>query len=265
MPLVFAGISPHPPVLIPEIGKENLTKLAETKPALETLEKELYAAKPDSLLVISPHGKILEDSFSINLSADYNASFKEFGDFSLSLKFKSDYLSIQEIRAGDETNKVVPIVLTSEPEIDHGSAVPLYYLLQHLKDLPIIPISPCALSYSEHFKFGQFLYQQLSRLDKRYGVIASGDLSHKLTKDTPAGYSAKGAEFDKKLVDLIAKKDIQGILNLDPKLIGEASECGLRSIIVLLGIIDTINVVPEVLSYEGPFGVGYAVVNFKFQ
>jgi len=263
MPLVFAAIAPHPPVLIPEIGKDNLKKLVKTEEAMKKLEQEFYASKPESILVISPHGEIFNDSFSINLSADYSASFKEFGDFSLELKFKSDYMSIQEIRAADETQKSVAVTLTSNPELDHGSSIPLYYLSQHLKNIPIIPLTYSGLDLKQHFIFGQFLHQQLSKINKRFAVIASGDLSHRLTKDAPGGYSVKGKEFDKKLIGLIKKKDVQGILNIDQKLCQGAGECGLRSIAILLGVIESLNTKTDVLSYEGPFGVGYLVCNFQ--
>lgn len=264
MPIVFAAVSPHAPVLIPEIGKDNLKKLAKTQHALEQLEQDFYAAKPDSVLVISPHGKIFDDAFNINLNSDYTAGFKEFGDFGLELKFKSDYMTIQEIRAADESNKKFPLVLTSEPEIDHGFSIPLYYLTKHLKNIPIIPITYSALDYKEHFAFGQFVYQQLAKINKRFAVVASGDLSHKLTKDSPGGYSAEGKKFDKKIVDLLKKNDFQGILNIEPELIKAAGECGLRSILILAGMIESLNTSAEVLSYEGPFGVGYLVSNFKF-
>jgi len=263
MPLVFAAITPHPPVLLPEIGKDNLKKLVKTSKAMKKLEQELYAAKPESILIISPHGQVFPDAFNINLSADYKANFKDFGDFGLELKFKSDYLSIQEIRAADEAQKDVPIVLSSRPEIDHGFSIPLYYLTQHLKNIPIIPITYSALDYQQHFAFGQFLHRQLSKINKRFAVVASGDLSHRLTKNAPGGYSEKGKEFDDKLVGLIKKNNISGILKIDSSLSQEAGECGLRSLIILLGIIESLNMKPEVLSYEGPFGVGYLVCNFK--
>ncbi|MFA6254545.1 MAG: AmmeMemoRadiSam system protein B [Patescibacteria group bacterium] len=263
MPLVFSAITPHPPVLIPEIGKDNLKKLVKTEEAMKKLEQEFYASKPESILIISPHGEIFDSSFNINLSADYSANFKEFGDFGLELKFKSDYMSIQEIRAADETQKAVAVALTSNQELDHGCSIPLYYLTQHLKNIPIIPVTYSGLDLKQHFIFGQFLYQQLAKINKRFAVIASGDLSHRLTKDAPGGYSAQGKEFDKKLVGLIKKKDVQGILNIDPKLGQEAGECGLRSIAILLGIIESLNTKTDVLSYEGPFGVGYLVCNFQ--
>lgn len=263
MPVVYSAIVPHPPVLIPEIGKDNLKKLTKTVEAISEIEKELYAAKPDSIVVISPHGTIIPDAFNINLSSDYFGHFKEFGDFSVELKFKSDYMSIQEIRSVDESNQEAPVVLTSNPELDYGFSVPLYALTKHLKNIPIIPITYSGLDYQHHFQFGQFLYRQLARLNKRFAVIASADLSHKLTKGAPAGYSAKAKDFDKEFVGYLKKKDVASIMKLSPKQVKEVEVCGVRSIIILLGIIEALNVKPEVLSYEGPFGVGYVTCTFR--
>lgn len=263
MPFVFSAITPHPPVLIPEIGKDNLEKLKKTKEAMEKLEQELYASKPDSIIVISSQENALPDSFTINLNSDYSADFKDFGDFGVELKFRSDYMSMQEIRAGDESNDAAPIVMTSEPKLEHGFSVPLYFLTKHLKDTPIIPISSSGLDYQAHYDFGKFLYKKLASVNKRFAVIASSDLSHVLTEDSPAGFDPQGQEFDDLLVGLLKKKDYQGILGIDPALAQTAKESGLRAIIILLGMVEALNIELDVLSYEGPFGVGYAVCNFK--
>lgn len=263
MPIVFSAIVPHPPVLIPEIGKDHLDKLKKTEEAYKKLEQDFYASKPESVIIISPHGEILSDSFNINLSADYQANFKEFGDYSLELKFKSDFMVIQEIRASDESSTTIPITLSSTPELDHGVSIPLYFLLQHTKNIPIVPITYSGLDYQKHFAFGQYLYRMLSRANKRFAVIASGDLSHRLTQDAPGGFAAEGKKLDKKIVDLVKAKDFNGLMNLDKKLVEAGGECALRSIMILAGAIETLNVQPEILSYEGPFGVGYLVANFK--
>jgi len=90
-------------------------------------------------------------------------------------------------------------------------------------------------------------------------VIASGDLSHRLSPSAPAGYSPKGEIFDNLLKELLSSKDTSGILNLDKELVEEAGECGLRSIMILLGILEKQNYKFKLLSYEAPFGVGYMV------
>lgn len=261
MPIVFAAITPHPPILIPEIGKDYLKKLEKTKEAMEKLEQDLYVSKPDSIIIISPHGDVLADSFSINLNANYTANFKEFGNYELELNFKSDYMTIQKIRAANESGQSSPLVLTSNEELDHGFSIPLYYLMRHLKNVPIIPITYSALDYPQHYIFGQFLHRQLSKIDKRFAIIASGDLSHRLTKDAPGGYTPKGKVLDKKIIDAVENKNADELINIDPKLVAEGAECGLRSIITLLGIIKFFEYKPEIYSYEGPLGIGYMVCN----
>ncbi|NUM25389.1 MAG: AmmeMemoRadiSam system protein B [Candidatus Buchananbacteria bacterium] len=263
MPIVFAAITPHPPVLIPKIGKDNLKKLKKTEEAMKSLEQQLYAAKPESILIVSPHGQVFDESFNINFSAEYKSNFKDFGDFELELSFKSDYMSIQEIRAADESNQEAPVVMTSPEELDYGFSVPLYFLTQHLKNIPIIPITHSGLDYQQHFKFGNFLYRELSRINKRFAVIASADLAHTLTKDAPGGYSEKAKEFDQKVVTAIKKKDFAALQKISPAEAAEVKEDGLRSLIILSGVLESLNIEPEILSYEGPFGVGYLVSNFK--
>jgi AmmeMemoRadiSam system protein B len=263
MPIVFTAITPHPPVLIPDIGKDHLEKVKKTEESMKRLEQDFYVSKAESIVIISPHGNVLEDAFTINLNADYKANFKDFGDFSLELSFRSDYMTIQEIRAADESNQESPIVLTSNQEIDYGFSVPLYFLTQHAKNIPIIPITYSALDYESHYKFGQFLHRQLSKINKRFAVIASGDLSHTLTKEAPGGFQPEAEEFDKKIVEQISNKDFAGIMKTDQKLAHKVGECGLRSIVTLGGLLEELNATPELFSYESPFGVGYAVANFK--
>ncbi len=52
---------------------------------MKKLEEELYVTKPESLVIISPHGQSLEDAFNINLNSDYIDNSKEFRDFYLEL------------------------------------------------------------------------------------------------------------------------------------------------------------------------------------
>lgn len=130
--------------------------------------------------------------------------------------------------------------------------------------IKIVPIGYSMLDYKTHYEFGRQLQEDMINDTKRIAIIASGDLSHRLTPDAPAGYSHWAKKFDETIVKKIQKKDVKGILNLDSDFVEEAGECGLRSLIILLGILNSMNYKPEVYSYEGPFGVGYLTVNFKF-
>ncbi len=164
-----------------------------------------------------------------------------------------------------EAQKVkIPLSIIDEDWLDHGMLVPLYYLTSgKLDNIPIVGVGFSMLDLQTHFKFGQLISQISSLQSQNLAIVASGDLSHRLTPEAPAGYSKKGKEFDKKLIELLKKNKTKEILNLDPVLIEEAGECGLRSIIILLGALSSLQSQVSVLSYEGPFGVGYLVAEFK--
>lgn len=260
--LVFAGISPHPPLLIPEIGKENLKFVDKTIKGLKELAKELYASQPETIIIISPHGPLLSDAFTLNLNQKFNINFEDFGDLHTRIELLGDIGLTHHYKEIMETE--IPVILTSQENLDHGCGVPLYFLTENLdkKKIKIIPVFYSLLDFNTHYQFGRKLQEDILNDTKRIAVVASGDLSHRLTLSAPAGYSHWAKKFDETLIKKIKEKDIKGIMNLDREFIEEAGECGLRSFIILFGILNSINYKPEILSYEGPFGVGYLVVNF---
>jgi aromatic ring-opening dioxygenase LigB subunit len=261
MSLVFAAITPHPPLLIPNIGKDELKKIDRTKKALEQLEQDLYLAKPDVVAIISPHGSLFPDAFSVNAHTHFISSFEQFGDFSTKLEWTgADNLAARIAHRANLEN--LPLQLISEEHIDHGSSVPLFYLTQHFSNLRVLPIGYSALDVKVHLQFGEVLKDIFMETEKRVAVIASGDLSHGLTTDAPAGFSKVGKEFDQKLIEMLETRNTTGIMGMDSKLVEDAAECGFRSFLILLGILKNMNYNFKNYSYEGPFGVGYLVGNF---
>lgn len=262
MPILFSAIVPHTPLLLPSIGKENLKFLEQTLKGYAVLEKSLYALQPDTIVIISPHGNANLNSFSLNLCPQFCAEFSEFGDLSTKKTYQGNVILSHKIREGLETK--APLQLVSIDKLDYGCSVPLHLLTQNLSRVKIMPLYYSGLSYDAHYQFGLLFKKELGLSKERIAVIASGDLSHKLTKQSPAGYSAKAKKFDKKLIDNLKANDRESIINTDPELAVEMAECALKSILVLLGIIDNIKYTPRLYSYEYPFGVGYLVMRLKF-
>ncbi len=263
MSLEFAAIVPHPPIIIPSIGKENISKVEKTINSLKKLNERLLEIKPETIIIISPHGELYSDAFNVNTNAIYEADFEQFGEFATKLTFKPDLEFINRFKEQVETT--IPVFLSQHENLDHGSSVPLFYLTQGLKDVKIVPINYCLLNYQKHIDFGKELKEAIFDTEKKIAVLASGDLSHRLSMTAPAGFSKQAKEFDKKLIKLLKERKIENILNMDPALIEEAAECGLRSILTLLGIVKNMNYDFEVLSYEAPFGVGYLVGEYIFK
>lgn len=261
--IVFTAFVPHPPIIIPEIGKDNFRYLEKTVESMKKLNEELYAAKPDSIIIISPHGPMQSEAFSLNMAPEFEINFEDFGDLKTKIKIPGDIGLIHHYKEILEAK--MPVVLTHQIKLDHGIGIPLYYFKETIKanNSKIIPIYYSLLDYQKHFEFGRKLQGDIINDTKRIAIIASGDLSHRLTEDSPAGYSHWAKKFDQTIQDKIISKNTKELLDLDKDFIDEAQECGLRSLIILLGMINSISYTPEIYSYEGPLGVGHLTVNFK--
>lgn len=149
-------------------------------------------------------------------------------------------------------------VIISSPHEDWGFNVPLFFLAPNFKG-EIKKILTDFRLPQEHFTLGENLAKKLDK-NKNYALIASGDLSHVLKEDGPYGLHPDGPKFDKELIKLLVEKNIPELLKLDDKY-KEASDCGLRSFAFALGLLEGSreDLNPNILSYEGPFGVGYLV------
>ncbi len=248
--IVFAAICPHPPVIVPEVGGESINKVRKTIAAMEKLAHDFAAAKVDTIIIISPHGPILTDRFNVRFAETFLGDLSMFGAPEVKLELRGNRRLAHAVAHAAAGNNLSTKLLSS-PELDHGITVPLYFLLKNLSYPPtLIPIGFTDLSLKDHYQFGAMIARVCESKLNRIAIIASGDLSHRLILSR---------EFDQTLVELLKKNDAQGVINLDPQLIEEAGECGLRSIVILLGAIQPPTSNLQFLSYEGPFGVGYLV------
>ncbi len=256
--ICFAAITPHTPLLIPGVGKENIAKLESTTAALTHLEGELYASNPDVIVVISSHAIEHKDAFSLNLHDEYMIDFTDFGDLATSRILEPDIELVSEIEAHMHDHGV-PFTLDSSAMLDYGTGVPLYFLTQHLPSVKIVPVSFCGLPPKEHVRFGTELKDVLERTGKRIAVVASGDLSHALSSDAPLGYKPQGEEYDQKILEAVKGLCTSSLLSMNAELLEGASACIQEQLLILFGILERKKVRAEILSYEHPFGVGYLV------
>jgi aromatic ring-opening dioxygenase LigB subunit len=261
MSLRLAAILPHPPILIPSVGKENILRLEKTKKSYNKIEAMLAAEEIDTVILISSHGLIRSNVWNINLADEFEINFESFGDFSTKLKINGDLELGQNIRESlIESDQVQAI---HNPVLDHGCGVPLYSLLANKKNIKIVPINISGLGLSDHYDFGKHLAVQINKSKKRIAVLASGDLAHTLEKKSPGGFSPRAAKFDQKIIELLQNKSINDFLSLNEELIAEVKPCGLKAIATLLGILSSSGYEINSTDYESPFGVGYLSMILK--
>lgn len=249
--LVFAGLVPNSPLLMPGINTARLTEAEETIKSLEEISDELYATHPDIIIVLTDSITTYPDAFSVNVADPYTADLSAVGDLDYKKTYHPDFGFVDGLQRFARSH-TVPISLSTDEKLTFSSAVPLHYLTAHLKDVKIVPIAPSALDSKAHFAFGSTLQHMVVQSDKRVAVIAAGNLAH----------TDLGDEYDQKVVMLLKERNSVGLLQINPDEVHNAEDTAYRQLCMLFGVLDGLNTSPELLSYAKPFGVGYAVVNF---
>jgi len=159
------------------------------------------------------------------------------------------------LQAGTEGEKDV--------KLDHGVMVPMWFINGRYTGHKAVRVSQSGMEPSAHYKMGIILKEAVDTLNRKTVLIASADMSHKLKKDGPYGYAHEGPVFDEAVVKALSCGDFLALMMIDDNLRERAAECGYNSLMVLSGAFDRRQVKAEVLSYEGPFGVGYIVASFS--
>jgi AmmeMemoRadiSam system protein B len=257
--IVFAGVAPHPPLLVPEVGGGRIERVADSQRALGEFCARLVANDPETVVVISPHSPLDPRYFTARAAKQLRGDFREFDAPNVTFKFDNDLKLLEEIKRAASTEGAELHELAREYPLDHGAMVPLYYLREAGWAGPIVVLGFTLLPNEKHLAFGRAIAEAARSLNRRVAVVASGDLSHRLIVGGPYEYEPTAHLFDEQIVDAMARGDAQGVLDIDPDLKHRAGECGYRSIVMALGVVDENLRDHEVLSYEGPFGVGYMV------
>ncbi len=249
-------ICPHPPLLIPEIGGSAIADVEATVQGMHRLARDV--GDPETIVVISPHSPSAGDAHLVKAAPHMSGDFGAFGCAHVALSFENDLPFVELLLALGGSDGVVRLEPTSDGVLDHGALVPLHFLPRsRLVSLSV------AEPYGEHRALGRLVRRCAEELGRDVLFVASGDLSHRLTRTAPAGYDPRGKDFDETVVGLMRIGDFAALTVLDRDLVRGAGECGLRSLVALGGFLgDEATSDPEVYSYEGPFGVGYLVARF---
>jgi len=254
--LKWACLMPHPPVLIPQVGMGREVDARRTLDGIEKLNLLLPKFNKDVVVSMSPHFPYLPGRLVVGAGERYFGDMSRFGAPNVC----GDYNGVPSLASElkEALGDSVTVELESRTRVlDHSTFVPLL-LLQRGGRRPggLIPANPVGLSRQCAYDLGRRLAEVLDQMDGEFGLLCSGDLSHRLSPGAPDGFSTFGRTFDDLVVAALSSGDPRELLALEEERIAEAGQCGLNSVLVLIG---ASRGPIRVLSYEGPFGVGYAV------
>ena len=263
MPVIGAFILPHPPVILPEVGRGEQSKLQKTTEAFFKVAECIKALAPETIVLTSPHSVMYADYLHISPGAGAEGNMGRFGAPGVGVRaeYDSSFIGALEIKAQEEG---IPAGTLGErdQDLDHGTVIPLKFIGERYDGYKLVRTGLSGLSMAEHYRFGMCIRDVSDALGKKTVLIASGDLSHKLKEDGPYGYAPEGVRFDREITEAMAKGDFMKFLSFTPEFAEKAAECGLRSCVIMAGALDGKRVESELLSYEGPFGVGYGIASF---
>ncbi|MDD4797989.1 MAG: AmmeMemoRadiSam system protein A [Clostridia bacterium] len=263
MAILAAFAVPHPPVILAEVGQGQEKQIQKTIDAYRSVMHKIAVLSPDTVVITSPHSILYADYFHISPGAEATGSLRRFGAPEVKIKADYDQIFVNKL---SETALAAGIPAGTQGErdkaLDHGTIIPLYYLNEVYANYRLVRVGLSGLSPLEHYCLGKCISSTAAALGRRTVVIASGDLSHKLKADGPYGLAPEGLQFDEQVTKALSKGDFLSLLSIEPKLAEAAGECGLGSLRIMAGALDKKAVDGKLLSYEGPFGVGYAVAAF---
>ena len=263
MPILAAFMVPHPPMIVPAVGRGSENQIAATTPAYERAAEEIAALKPETILITSPHSVMYADYFHISPGRTAKGSFADFRAPEVSFKESYDEELADRI-AGIALERDFPAGVMGEREkkLDHGTMVPLWFIRQKYGGGRIVRIGLSGLPLTAHYEFGELIRDAVDETGRRAVIVASGDLSHKLQAYGPYGFAPEGPEYDKRIMDVCSRGAFGELLDFDETFCEKAAECGHRSFVIMAGAFDGLSVRAEQFSHQDVTGVGYGICSF---
>ena len=264
MSIIAAYMVPHPPMIVPDVGRGSEAQVEATRAAYARVAREIAALEPETIVISSPHATMYADYFHLSPGRGAEGSFARFR--APQVRFREEYdaelvKTIERLAiagglpAGTRGQR--------DPALDHGTMVPLYFIRQACSGFRLVRLGLSALPLEDHYRLGQLIRRAVEETGRRAVYVASGDLSHKLQAHGPYGFAPEGPEYDRRIMDVCGRAAFGELFDFDEAFCERAAECGHRSFVIMAGALDGVAVEARALSHEDVTGVGYGICAFR--
>ena len=263
MPILGAFMVPHPPMIVPDIGRGSEQQVCQTSRAYEQAAEEIAALAPETIIIISPHCIMYSDYFHISPGRRAKGSFAD---------FRAPQVTFEETYDEELTDRICQLAVEGafpagtmgerEKKLDHGTMVPLWFIRQKYDGFRIVRIGLSGLPLTDHYTFGMMIRKAVEMTGRKTVLVASGDLSHKLQAYGPYGFAPEGPAYDERIMDVCSRAAFGELFDFDEVFCEKAAECGHRSFVIMAGALDGIAVKAAALSHQDVTGVGYGICTF---
>ena len=256
--VIIAVLMPHAPVLVPAVGGKRGNRAGASVGAMAEAARRVVKAGPDAIVLISPHTPRRRGAFAIWAGGRINGSLAQFGAPAAVVDLPADE-TLRGLITEEAGSRGLEIWQLHDEKLDHGAVVPLWHLVDAGWRGPTVLIGLDYPGEPGLVELGEAIAAAARRANRRVALVASGDMSHRLQPDAPAGFHPRAKEFDGAFIECLRAGDFRKLLDFDSGLSDLAAEDALDSTLVAASAVNWNAAGHEVLSYEGPFGVGYGV------
>ena len=263
MSIIAAFMVPHPPMIVPEVGRGSEKQVEKTIKAYEKVAEEIAKLKPQTIIISSPHSVMYSDYFHISPGVRASGSFADFG--APGVKFEVEYdQELVNVLADKAGAKGFPAGTLGEKraELDHGTMVPLWFILKKYKDFKLVRTGLSGYDLLKHYEYGTLIKDTVEELGRKVVYVASGDLSHKLQEYGPYGFAEEGPVYDERIMDVCSGARFGELFDFDENFCEKAAECGHKSFVIMAGALNGKAVEATQYSHEDITGVGYGICSF---
>jgi aromatic ring-opening dioxygenase LigB subunit len=261
VPLVYACIAPHGGEIVPALAGKKLQMFMETRNGMKGLAGEVKRARPDTIVIATPHNLRLHRYIGVVTAENSTGSAKE-GRREIRYRAKCDMALAQKLVDAGEREGLPVVGATygvyegplSDLAMDWGTLIPLWFFLKgnHLRSKIVIVTPSRGSPLAQNYQFGRVVAKIAQEEKKRVAFVASADQAHTHKKDGPYGYSPDAAKYDEYVVRAIKSGGLKSIMRLKPGFIDRARPDSLWQMTMLAGVLAEVPMKGRLLSYQAP-------------
>ncbi len=237
------------------------------------LARDIVKAKPDTIIVASPHNLRLLGKICVGISENSTGSLHTSPQRSVTLKAGCDVKFARELLQASVDSGLPAVGAnygtssgpSSDLPMDWGTLVPLWFVLKGKGfNARVVIVTPSReIPLEQNVAFGKVIAKLSEKKKrKRFVFVASADQAHAHKKSGLYGFSKAAARYDKLVLDAIETNNLDSLARLDQRLVDHAKPDSLWQIAILAGICRTIRMKSMLYSYQVPTYYGMVCAGY---
>jgi aromatic ring-opening dioxygenase LigB subunit len=271
VPLVYACIAPHGGEIVPALAGRKLGLFSPTRRGMRTLALRMNKARPETIVVASPHNLRLLKHIGVVMSENSTGRVAE-GRREIRLRAKCDIEFAKKlIDAADARG--LPVVganygalegRLSDLPMDWGTLIPLWFFLKGPLKRRIVIVTPSrGIPLRQNLEFGKAVAEMAEKERKRVALVASADQAHAHKRSGPYGFDRRAKQYDKLVVDAVRRGRLGSLMRMDANFVSGAKPDSLWQMAMLAGALSVVPMKGELVSYQVPTYYGILCASYQ--